>query len=165
MTCLVFSLIVLSSLGKLASGMFPNVYGKIKQEEVGDNPGLPLILTPFIEQGKIKQALTAAEVHFNGFKGIKSYAGYFTVKKNFNSNMFFWFFPSQTDYANAPVVLWLQGGPGATSLIGLFTENGPFTVMSQQGLKLRKYAWTESHSVIYIDNPVGTGFSFTDSDG
>ncbi|CAH1378645.1 unnamed protein product [Tenebrio molitor] len=165
MTYLVFSLIVLSSLGKLASGMFPNVYGKIKQEEVGDNPGLPLILTPFIEQGKIKQALTAAEVHFNGFKGIKSYAGYFTVKKNFNSNMFFWFFPSQTDYANAPVVLWLQGGPGATSLIGLFTENGPFTVISQQGLKLRKYAWTESHSVIYIDNPVGTGFSFTDSDG
>jgi vitellogenic carboxypeptidase-like protein len=54
-------------------------------------------------------------------------------------------------------VLWLQGGPGASSLFGLFTENGPFSVNSKYYLKRRKYSWTETHSVIYIDNPVGTG--------
>jgi hypothetical protein len=51
----------------------------------------------------------------------------------------------------------LQGGPGASSLFGLFTENGPFSVNSKYYLKLRKYSWTKTHSVIYIDNPVGTG--------
>lgn len=43
----------------------------------------------------------------------------------------------------------------------LFNENGPFQVKSQNGLKIRPYAWTNTHSVIYMDNPVGTGYSFT----
>ncbi|CAH0555596.1 unnamed protein product [Brassicogethes aeneus] len=140
---------------------FPNFYGKILEEKLTDDPGSPLILTPLIEQGKIKVARSAAEVHFNGFKNVKSYSGYFTVDKAFDSNLFFWYFPSQTDPTKDPVVLWLQGGPGATSLIGLFTENGPFTVKAKHGLKLRKYSWIKSHNVIYIDNPVGTGYSFT----
>lgn len=62
---------------------------------------------------------------------------------------------------DAPVVLWLQGGPGASSLFGLFVENGPFMVTANKTLKLRKYTWSMSHNLIYIDNPVGTGYSFT----
>lgn len=141
-----------------------NLYPKIKQQPVGvtSDPGSPLFLTPFIEKGNIKDALTAANVVFNGFKKLTSYAGYLTVNKAFNSNLFFWYFPAQTNSATAPVVLWLQGGPGATSLIGLFAENGPFSVRNKHGLKLRKYGWTSNHNVIYIDNPVGTGYSFTD---
>jgi Carboxypeptidase C (cathepsin A) len=53
--------------------------------------------------------------------------------------------------------LWLQGGPGATSLYGLFTENGPFSVNKDFVLKEREYSWTKTLNVIYIDNPVGTG--------
>uniref|UniRef100_A0A6V7M7A3 Carboxypeptidase n=1 Tax=Bracon brevicornis TaxID=1563983 RepID=A0A6V7M7A3_9HYME len=64
----------------------------------------------------------------------------------------------------SPVVLWLQGGPGATSLFGLFTENGPFMVTSNKTLAMRKYTWSTSHNLLYIDNPVGTGYSFTDHD-
>lgn len=139
---------------------FPNVYGKIKQEKIEGDPGQPLILTPLIEQGKIQDAREAAEVHFDGFKGLKSFSGYFTVDKLYNSNMFFWYFPSQTNPSD-PVVVWLQGGPGATSLIGLFTENGPFRVKPKHGLQLRKFSWIKSHHVIYFDNPVGTGYSFT----
>lgn len=160
----VLSLVVfLLVLHKYTECAFPNVYGSIKEEKVIGDPGVPLILTPLIEQNKIKEAQNAALISYNGFKGIKSYAGYFTVNKDFNSNMFFWFFPSQGNYTEDPVVLWLQGGPGATSLIGLFTENGPFRAKSKKGIKLRKYSWTQSHSVIYIDNPVGTGFSFTNN--
>ncbi|KAJ8964489.1 hypothetical protein NQ314_004776 [Rhamnusium bicolor] len=146
---------------KVINCSFPNVYGTFKQEIFTDDPGVPLFLTPLIEQNKIKDAQRAAEVHFNGFKDIKSYSGYLTVNKPYNSNLFFWFFPSLTDYTKDPIILWLQGGPGATSLIGLFGENGPFSVKNEKGLKLRKYAWTNSHSVIYIDNPVGSGYSFT----
>lgn len=61
------------------------------------------------------------------------------------------------------MILWLQGGPGATSLFGLFNEHGPFSVSANNTLKFRKYSWNINHNVIYIDSPAGTGYSFTDS--
>jgi vitellogenic carboxypeptidase-like protein len=70
----------------------------------------------------------------------------------------------QINPKRAPVVLWLQGGPGATSLFGLFTENGPFSVTKNKTLKTRKYSWNVNHNLLYIDNPVGTGYSFTQND-
>ena len=70
----------------------------------------------------------------------------------------------QTKPETAPVVVWLQGGPGATSLYGLFEENGPFYVKKERGLKMRTHYWSQLMHVVYIDNPVGTGFSFTDSE-
>lgn len=75
-----------------------------------------------------------------------------------------WSNDRQVDPKRAPVVLWLQGGPGASSLFGLFTENGPFFVTSNKTLQMRKYTWSVHHNLIYIDNPVGTGYSFTEKD-
>lgn len=57
-----------------------------------------------------------------------------------------------------------SGGPGASSFSGLFNENGPFHITAKQQLIPRKYSWHLNHNLIYIDNPAGTGFSFTDSD-
>lgn len=160
--CVIISFLV-HFLTETSNCAFPNVYGRFKEEQITDDPGVPLFVTPFIEKNQIDLAQRVSRVYFNGFKELKSNSGYFTVNKACQSNLFFWFFPSLTDYANDPVILWLQGGPGATSLIGLFGENGPFSVKSEHGLKLRQYAWTNSHSVIYIDNPVGAGYSFTES--
>ena len=61
-------------------------------------------------------------------------------------------------------MLWLNGGPGVSSFLGLFTENGPFRITKNKTLELRKYSWNKNHNVIYMDNPVGTGYSFTDND-
>lgn len=144
---------------------FFNVYSKIKTVKYEGDPGQPLILTPLIKAGKIDEAQSASKVMLNDAQNIESYSGFLTVNEEFNSNMFFWFFPSQLDHTKDPVLLWLQGGPGATSLFGLFSENGPFVVTPRLSLKLRKYSWTYSHSVLYIDNPVGTGYSFTDDGG
>lgn len=60
-----------------------------------------------------------------------------------------------------PIVLWLQGGPGGSSMFGLFNENGPFIVSANGTLSLREYSWNREFALLYIDNPVGTGFSFT----
>lgn len=87
-----------------------------------------LILTPLIEQNRIQQARDASEVHLNGFRNIKSYSGFFTVDKPFNSNSFFWFFPAKNNPGTAPVILWCEGGPSASSLLGLFGQNGPFSL-------------------------------------
>ncbi|KAK7864314.1 hypothetical protein R5R35_009568 [Gryllus longicercus] len=147
----------------VAVGVF-NPYPKIKTLPIPESAGKPLILTPLIESGKIAEARKESRVlPLFGDRGIESYSGYFTVNKNFNSNLFFWFFPSQGSISDDPVILWLQGGPGASSLYGLFEEHGPF-IVDKSGSKLlpRKYSWIKQHNVIYIDNPVGTGYSFTD---
>lgn len=130
-------------------------------ERDGGDPGSPLFLTPYIESGKIAEGRRLARVPFTETLRIKSYAGYFTVNKKYDSNQFFWYFPAMIpNNKDAPVVVWLQGGPGATSLYGLFTENGPIRVRNDK-FERRKYNWALSHHMIYIDNPVGTGFSFT----
>ena len=63
--------------------------------------------------------------------------------------------------ATAPVLLWLQGGPGGSSMFGLFNEHGPFIITSDLNVLKRSTAWSMTHHLLYIDNPVGTGFSFT----
>ncbi|KAH9640863.1 hypothetical protein HF086_014449 [Spodoptera exigua] len=130
-------------------------------ERDGGDAGKPLFLTPYVESGKIEEGRRLARVPFTESLRIKSYAGYFTVNKQYDSNQFFWYFPAMIpNNTNAPVIVWLQGGPGATSLYGLFTENGPIRVRRNK-FERRKYNWAVSHHIIYIDNPVGTGFSFT----
>ncbi|XP_065897205.1 probable serine carboxypeptidase CPVL isoform X2 [Dysidea avara] len=93
-----------------------------------------------------------------------SHAGFFTVNETTNSNMYFWFFPAKNGDAKAPLLLWLQGGPGGSSLFGLFNENGPIMIDKTGKVQPRPVNWNEAYSIMYIDNPVGTGFSFADSD-
>lgn len=95
---------------------------------------------------------------------VESYSGYFTVNEQYQSNIFFWFFPAKKGAANAPLALWLQGGPGGSSMFGLFVEHGPFTVDNKLDLVPRNLSWNNHINMLYIDNPVGTGFSFTRDD-
>lgn len=142
--------------------MFPKEYPPMKKN--GVDPGKPVFLTPLIEQGKFDDAQKASLVGNLDGTSLKSYAGFITVNKTYNSNMFFWFFPSQKDPMNDPVLLWLQGGPGGSSLFGLFVENGPIMVDKNFKLKNKNVTWNSKYSMLYIDNPVGTGFSFTQDD-
>ncbi|XP_043288306.1 venom serine carboxypeptidase-like [Venturia canescens] len=128
--------------------------------------GKALYLTPLLEAGHVDEARKKARVNRRLMCNVESYAGYFTVDKTFNSNLFFWYFPAKHDSARAPVVLFLHGGPGVTSLFSLFFLNGPFSIGSEKTCpKLRAESWTNKHNVIYIDNPVGTGYSFTEWEG
>lgn len=65
--------------------------------------------------------------------------------------------------AQPKFLLWLEGGPGSSSLFSLFTQSGPWSVNPDLTLKAREYAWTNDYHVLYIDNPIGTGFSYTDN--
>ena len=56
----------------------------------------------------------------------------------------------------------MQGGPGGSSLFGLFVDHGPFVIDKELRLTERTTSWSKKYSMIYIDQPAGTGFSFTD---
>lgn len=71
----------------------------------------------------------------------------------------------RTSFCPTPSLLFLgpnanlQGGPGASSLFGMLTENGPYLVNATNGLNLNPYSWAQNYSMIFIDNPRGTGYS------
>lgn len=62
----------------------------------------------------------------------------------------------------APVIIWMNGGPGLSSLYGFFLENGPLELDSTgTTLSNRTSSWNQIGHVIYFDNPIGAGFSYT----
>ncbi|XP_049887399.1 venom serine carboxypeptidase-like [Pectinophora gossypiella] len=127
--------------------------------------GTALILTPYIKENRLEEARNACRVSNQDlFLGVDSYSGFFTVNETLESNMFFWYFPVENKPVNeTPWIVWLQGGPGASSMTGLFDEIGPFHVTFDGTLIRNKYSWLENHSLLFIDNPVGTGYSYTNS--
>ncbi|KAJ6111286.1 hypothetical protein N7486_003521 [Penicillium sp. IBT 16267x] len=90
----------------------------------------------------------------------ESYSGLLPNTPHGNSSLFFWFFPSSNPAADREITIWLNGGPGCSSLDGLLQENGPFLWQSGTYAPVRNpYSWTNLTNVVYIDQPAGTGLS------
>lgn len=91
------------------------------------------------------------------------YSGFIPVNSTANGSLFYWFIESMlgNEDPNIPIFVWLNGGPGASSLTGLLAENGPFRI-SDNGKKLtfNEFTWVKDYHMLFVDNPIGTGFSF-----
>ncbi|OTF78052.1 Serine carboxypeptidase-like protein, partial [Euroglyphus maynei] len=72
----------------------------------------------------------------------------------------YWFFESQHDPSNDPVVLWLNGGPGCSSLIGALAENGPFHINQNLTVDYNPNTWNTNVNMLYIESPAQVGFSY-----
>uniref|UniRef100_A0A669CSC8 Carboxypeptidase n=1 Tax=Oreochromis niloticus TaxID=8128 RepID=A0A669CSC8_ORENI len=81
------------------------------------------------------------------------------------AHMFWWLYYAdsvQAQYKDLPLVMWLQGGPGGSGTgFGNFEEIGPLN----RDLEPRKTSWVQAANLLFVDNPVGTGFSYTDRPG
>ena len=84
-----------------------------------------------------------------------------TVDVTDERRLFFWFTESRNDPSNDPIILWLNGGPGGSSMIGMMTEMGPCRVDADDATTTvpNEWAWNRNASVLFIDQPAGTGFS------
>lgn len=93
-----------------------------------------------------------------------SWAGTLPVsnKTDESKELFFWLFPPANDVGHDDVVIWLNGGPGCSSLDGIFEENGPFSFKSDKvdtKLVPNKYSWTNLSHVVWVESPIGVGFT------
>ncbi|XVF01776.1 hypothetical protein REPUB_Repub04eG0118400 [Reevesia pubescens] len=95
----------------------------------------------------------------------KQYAGYITVNKSHGRALFYWFFEAETTPEEQPLLLWLNGGPGCSSIgYGEAEELGPFFPQKDtETLKLNPHRWNKAANLLFIESPVGVGFSYTNT--
>ncbi|ONI33690.1 hypothetical protein PRUPE_1G440900, partial [Prunus persica] len=93
------------------------------------------------------------------------YAGYVTVDPRAGRALFYYFVESPHNSSTKPLVLWLNGGPGCSSLgYGAMEELGPFRVSSDNKTLYRNdYAWNKVANVIFLESPAGVGFSYSNT--
>ncbi|PFH61396.1 hypothetical protein XA68_17448 [Ophiocordyceps unilateralis] len=75
-------------------------------------------------------------------------------------NYFFWYFPAQEKPEKSPVVVWLNGGPGATDILGIFAENGPCKIDKDLKQVPNPNSWNKKYNMLYVDQPMHVGYSY-----
>mmetsp|Transcript_30867 Transcript_30867/g.55249 ORF Transcript_30867/g.55249 Transcript_30867/m.55249 type:complete len:524 (-) Transcript_30867:216-1787(-) len=96
------------------------------------------------------------------------YSGYVTVNETAGRSLFYIMAEAMIKPDEAPVMLWLNGGPGCSSLGGFLSELGPYFPRTVEGkLQSNPYSWNREATVIFLESPAFVGFSYsnTSSDG
>jgi len=114
----------------------------------------------YTEEALSDQLLELPGLHwqpnFNQFSGYLNLDG---TKKNIH----YWLVEAENDPQNAPLVFWTNGGPGCSGLIGFMTEQGPFRPDADGNLEPNPYAWNKNANMVFLEQPVGVGFSYSDN--
>ncbi|MBA0872168.1 hypothetical protein Goshw_008369 [Gossypium schwendimanii] len=99
--------------------------------------------------------------------GFNQYSGYVTVNQQAGRALFYWLIESPVSRKpeSRPLVLWLNGGPGCSSIAyGAAEEIGPFRIRPDgKTLYLNRYAWNNLANVLFLESPAGVGFSYTNT--
>lgn len=106
------------------------------------------------------------------FQTQKQYTGYVHLppnvlspsQGNYSINTFFWFIEARQVPEDAPLTIFINGGPGSSSMVGLFQELGPCQVVEIDeetlGTVARAWGWDRSSNILFIDQPAQVGFSY-----
>ncbi|CAJ1940772.1 unnamed protein product [Sphenostylis stenocarpa] len=96
---------------------------------------------------------------------VSHFSGYITVNENHGRALFYWFFEAQSEPSKKPLLLWLNGGPGCSSIgYGAVVEIGPLLVNKNgEGLHFNTYSWNQEANLLFVESPVGVGFSYTNT--
>ena len=91
------------------------------------------------------------------------YAGHLKVDEQHNGNLFYWLFERPVDPLSSPLIIWMNGGPGCSSMDGLFLELGPLRLDGERmdNIKINPSSWHQAGNLLFLDQPVGTGLSYT----
>jgi len=100
-----------------------------------------------------------------GGQTFRQYSGYVTVDAKAGRALFYYFAESTRNPSKKPLVLWLNGGPGCSSIgYGALEELGPFRVNPDgRTLSYNRYAWNRVANVLFLESPAGVGFSYSNT--
>jgi carboxypeptidase C (cathepsin A) len=92
-----------------------------------------------------------------------AFSGYLDIEDT-TKKIHYLFFEAQNNSPDAPVLIWFNGGPGCSSMLGFMQENGPFRIESG-GTKFHEseFAWNKETNLLYIEQPAGVGYSYCNS--
>ncbi|KAI3803760.1 hypothetical protein L1987_31922 [Smallanthus sonchifolius] len=92
--------------------------------------------------------------------------GYVGVGESDNVQLFYYFIESEGNPKDDPIMFWFTGGPGCSGLSGILYEIGPFTInyanstLEKPVLEINPHSWTKVASIVFVDQPAGTGFAY-----
>jgi carboxypeptidase D len=103
--------------------------------------------------------------------GFKHWAGMMPIDDGHNGHLFFWFFKARVN--STKLVIWINGGPGCSSMLGLLAGHAPLRLKPEGGLAWNNHSWTQHANVLCtffcgetnskdVDQPVMTGYSYTE---
>lgn len=98
-----------------------------------------------------------------GPENVTQHSGYFTVNEADNGgHIFFWLFESRGNPTEDPLILWMTGGPGCSSELAIFYEQGPYRFNQDGSVGINEFAWNAHANILFVDQPVGTGYSYAE---
>ncbi|XP_020582951.1 serine carboxypeptidase-like 19 [Phalaenopsis equestris] len=127
----------------------------------------------FLHQGLRCLSAVNYVTHLPGFHGELPFhleTGYVSIDDDSRAELFYYFVESVRKPEEDPLILWLTGGPGCSGFVGLAVQMGPlkFKVDNFDGntptLVVNPYSWTKIANMIFVDWPIGTGFSYSMTD-
>ncbi|CAM8984467.1 unnamed protein product [Rhodiola kirilowii] len=95
----------------------------------------------------------------------RQFAGYVDVDLKAGRSLFYYFVEADKDAQSKPLTLWLNGGPGCSSMGGgAFTELGPFFPRGDgRGLRINKMSWNKASNLLFVESPAGVGWSYSNT--
>jgi serine carboxypeptidase-like clade 2 len=93
---------------------------------------------------------------------LTQYAGHITIDEGKSSNIFYWLIEAPEKPEEKPLLVWLNGGPGCSSMDGLWLELGPLRLEGGK-VSINPHSWHNVANMLFVDQPVGTGFAYTKS--
>ncbi|XP_056844796.1 serine carboxypeptidase-like 10 isoform X3 [Raphanus sativus] len=124
---------------------------------------LLFVLSHQVDSGSIVKFLPG----FEGPLPFELETGYIGIGEEEDIQLFYYFIQSEKNPKEDPLLIWLNGGPGCSSLGGLLFENGPLAFKFEvyngnlASLISTSYSWTQVANIIFLDQPVGSGFSYS----
>ncbi|KAK3955614.1 Alpha/Beta hydrolase protein [Pseudoneurospora amorphoporcata] len=147
----VLTLSTLAALAPLSEAQFPP----------SQAVGLKTVTSPSNPNIKISYR-EPNDVCTTAFREQKQYTGWVTVPGEYPTHLFFWFVGAREP--TSALTMMLNGGPGASSMFGLFAENGPCQVVEKSANRLetaaREWGWDRASNMLFVDQPNQVGFSY-----
>lgn len=90
------------------------------------------------------------------------YSGYLNVGTN--KHLHYLLAESQSNPSTDPLIIWFNGGPGCSSMLGFAQEHGPYMMVTNTNYwQVNPWSWNKEANMLYIESPAGVGYSVCDN--